>query len=188
MQHAAPRPGEVQERGRLGGPVGPLALVAPLVRHQRFAQAGERLGRVAQREPGALAQLQGLRARAARLRDRGPGGGGDGRGGGAGFLDDGREEGAVAVAGVVEVPEEGVVDDADAGAAGVREAEGDADVRVAVHEVRRAVDRVADEGRGRREGRAGRVGFFAEESGGWGGEWLGTRGGGGEGGRATGAR
>lgn len=139
------------------------------MRHERVAQAGERRGRVAQRQPGALAQLQDLGARLARFRDRGPAGGGDGRGGGASFLHDAREEGAVAVAGVVEVPEEGVVDDADEGAAGGREAEGDADVRVAVHEVRRAVDRVADEGRGGREGRAGRVGFFAEESGGVGG-------------------
>lgn len=73
------------------------------------------------------------------------------------------------VDGVVEVAEEGVVDDADAGEAVVGEGEGDADVGVAVDEVRGAVDGVADEGGGRGEGRAGGVGFFAEESGGVGG-------------------
>jgi len=66
---------------------------------------------------------------------------------------------------VVELPQERVVDDADEGDEVVGEAEGDADVWVAVDEVCGAVDGVADEGWGGGEVCAGGVGFFAEKSG-----------------------
>ncbi len=77
----------------------------------------------------------------------------------------GGEVGAVAADGVVEVLGEGVVDDADEGAAVVGEGEGDGDVRVGVDEVGGAVDGVDDEGWGGGEV-AGCGGFFAEEAGG----------------------
>ena len=47
---------------------------------------------------------------------------------------------------MIEVPGEGVVDDADEGDEVVGEGEGDGDVGVRVHEVGCAVDGVADEG------------------------------------------
>ena len=73
-------------------------------------------------------------------------------------------EGAVAFDGGVEGRGEGAVDDADDGDLVDCEAERDADVGVAVHEVDGAVYWVADEGWEGGEVHAGFVGFFAEEA------------------------
>ena len=64
---------------------------------------------------------------------------------------------------VIEVLGERIIDDADQRAEIVGKGEGDADVRMGVHEVCGAVDGVDDEGGGRGEV-AGGGGFFAEEA------------------------
>lgn len=72
---------------------------------------------------------------------------------------------AAAGDGAVQVPREGVVDDADQGPVFGDEGERDGGVGVAVHEVEGAVDGVDDEGgvRGQPGAVAGDVAFFAQE-------------------------
>lgn len=128
---------EPRPRAALHGPVGPGAVGAPFDHDQGRRQARQRLQRL-QWEP----LLVLYRPRVA--------------------VDVG-DETALAPHAAVQAPREGVVHDADGRDSVECEAQRDAHVRPAVHEVRGAVDRVDHEGRLRPQCHAWLVGFLAEE-------------------------